>query len=128
MSNLIPLSKLFGNPIKSDPKLSPDGKRFAYLANSEAGVLNVFVQSVGEDDAKQISNDTHRGVRMYEWAKNNTHILYKQARSSAKRNMKKNSNRFFSGYRIWKFIRTLQQIRLHIQDGHSQRISLFWSD
>jgi hypothetical protein len=79
MSKLIPLSKLFGNPSKSDPKLSPDGKRFAYLANSEGGVLNVFVQSVGEDNAKQISNDTHRGIRIYEWAENNTHILYKQA-------------------------------------------------
>jgi hypothetical protein len=80
MAELIPLSKLFGNPDKSDPKLSPDGKRFAYLANSDKGVLNVFVQTIGEKEAKQISNDTHRGIRIYEWAKNNTHILYKQVK------------------------------------------------
>ena len=81
MSELIPLSKLFGNPDKTEPKLSPDGKRFAYLANSDKGVLNVFVQNVGEKEAKQISNDTHRGIRIYQWAKNNTHILYKQVRT-----------------------------------------------
>jgi hypothetical protein len=26
----------------------------------------------------QVTNDTHRGVRMYEWAKNNRHLLYMQ--------------------------------------------------
>jgi Tol biopolymer transport system component len=78
MATLIPLSKLFGNPDKADPKLSPDGKRFAYLANSSKGVLNVFVQNIGDAEAKQISNDEHRGIRVYQWAKNNTHILYKQ--------------------------------------------------
>eukprot|EP00961_Rhodomonas_salina_P107884 1452804-Rhodomonas_salina.1 len=98
------VSKLFGNPEKSSPTISPDGKRFAYLANSDKGVrflsryallvvlsvqivdgsgrqvLNIFVQTVGAEDAKQVTNDTHRGIRFYEWANNNRHILFKQAR------------------------------------------------
>jgi hypothetical protein len=75
---VIPQSVLFGNPDKAEPKLSPDGTQYAYLANSEKGVLNVFVQKVGEDKAKQVTNDTHRGIRMFEWAKNNKSVLYLQ--------------------------------------------------
>ncbi|KAJ1468082.1 hypothetical protein T484DRAFT_1856563 [Baffinella frigidus] len=82
LPELIPQSKLFGNPDKAEPKISPDGKRYAYLArylaSSDKGVLNVFVQAVGGDAPKQVTNDTHRGVRMYEWAKNNRHLLYMQ--------------------------------------------------
>lgn len=75
---VIPQSVLFGNPDKAEPKLSPDGTQYAYLANSEKGVLNVFVQKVGEDKATQVTNDTHRGIRMFEWAKNNKSVLYLQ--------------------------------------------------
>ena len=78
LPDIIPQSVLFGNPDKAEPKISPDGKKYAYLANSEKGVLNVFVQALGEDKAKQITNDTHRGIRMFEWAKNNKCVLYLQ--------------------------------------------------
>ena len=39
---LIPRDVLFGNPDKASPKISPDGKRLAYLAPDE-GVLHVWV-------------------------------------------------------------------------------------
>jgi hypothetical protein len=67
LPELIPQAVLFGNPDKAEPKLSPDGAKYAYLANSDKGVLNVFVQKLGEENAKQITNDTHRGIRMFEW-------------------------------------------------------------
>ena len=68
LPDVIPQSVLFGNPDKAEPKLSPDGRTYAYLANSDKGVLNVFVQALDAGSsaaaAKQITNDTHRGERM----------------------------------------------------------------
>lgn len=64
LPDVIPQSVLFGNPDKAEPKLSPDGRKYAYLANSDKGVLNVFVQSLDAGaEAKQITDDTHRGIR-----------------------------------------------------------------
>ncbi|MCK5394215.1 MAG: hypothetical protein KAI91_07735, partial [Candidatus Omnitrophica bacterium] len=57
---LIPRDILFGNPVKTSPKLSPDGKKMAYLAPSEE-VLNVWVKTIGEDNDKMVTNDTNRG-------------------------------------------------------------------
>ena len=42
---LIPREVLFGNPEKAQPRLSPGGKRLAYLAPVD-GVLNVWVGPV----------------------------------------------------------------------------------
>jgi hypothetical protein len=41
MTELIPQSKFFGNPDKSEPKISPDGKRYAYLASSQEKGVSV---------------------------------------------------------------------------------------
>ena len=41
-TSLIPREVLFGNPERTSPKISPDGRRIAYLA-PVAGVLNVWV-------------------------------------------------------------------------------------
>ncbi|HEY0129703.1 MAG TPA: hypothetical protein VGB40_11095, partial [Rubrobacteraceae bacterium] len=43
---LIPREVLFGNPEKAQPRLSPDGRRLAYLAPVD-GILNVWVGPVG---------------------------------------------------------------------------------
>ena len=71
MTERIPLEVLFGNPVRTGPKLSPDGKRMAYLAPKD-GVLNVFV------DDEPVTNDTVRGIRQYYWAYDNRHLLYLQ--------------------------------------------------
>ncbi len=73
---LIPRSVLFGNPIKTSPRVSPDGKRMAYLAPVN-NVLNVWVGSVG-GDFQPVTQDTERGIRAYTWAHDNKHILYIQ--------------------------------------------------
>jgi dipeptidyl aminopeptidase/acylaminoacyl peptidase len=74
---LIPRKILFGNPEKTNPQISPDGTRMAYLAPVN-GVLNVWVGTVGQDDYQPVTKDTDRGVRFYFWAADNQHIMYIQ--------------------------------------------------
>jgi hypothetical protein len=52
---LIPRKVLFGNPEKTAPQISPDGKRLVYLAPVN-GVLNVWVKTVGKNDDQPVSN------------------------------------------------------------------------
>lgn len=74
---IIPRKVLFGNPVKTSPRISPDGKRMAYLAPVN-DVLNVWVGTVGGDDYQPVTQDTERGIRFYTWAADNQHILYIQ--------------------------------------------------
>ncbi len=76
---LIPRKELFGNPEKASPSLSPNGKKLAYLAPDEKGVLNVYVKDLTTDapDVK-VTSDTKRGVRVYFWNYDNNQILYLQ--------------------------------------------------
>ncbi len=75
---LIPRDTLFGNPEKVSPKLSPDGTRLAYVAPNAKNVLQVWVGTVGEDDAKPVTADEKRGIRQYGWAENSKVVLYLQ--------------------------------------------------
>jgi len=76
---LVPLKVLFGNPEKTSPDLSPDATRLAYLAPSVGkDVLNVWVKTIGKDDDRQVTNDTHRGIRSFFWAECGEFILYLQ--------------------------------------------------
>jgi dipeptidyl aminopeptidase/acylaminoacyl peptidase len=75
---LIPRDLLFGNPERTSPGLSPDGKRLAWLAPDTNNVLQVWVQTIGKDDQKIVTADKKRGIRQYFWAKNNRVLLYLQ--------------------------------------------------
>src|SRR5688572_24855696 len=75
---LVPRKAFFGNPEKARVRLSPDGKRLAFVAPVD-GVLNVWVSP--DDDpskAKPVTFDKHRGVVNYSWAFTSQHILYTQ--------------------------------------------------
>ncbi len=74
---LIPRNVLFGNPVKTSPRISPDGKRMSYLAPVN-DVLNVWVGTTGGDDYRPVTQDKERGIRAYIWAADNKHILYIQ--------------------------------------------------
>jgi dipeptidyl aminopeptidase/acylaminoacyl peptidase len=77
LPDLIPLDILFGNPERSEPRISPDGTKLAYLAPDE-GVLNVWVGAVGSQEFKPVTHDRLRGIHQYEWAYDGRHILYLQ--------------------------------------------------
>lgn len=75
---LIPREVLFGNPDKASAQLSPDGKYLSFLAPVN-GVMNVWVGPVDKHaDAKTVTKDTDRGIRVYNWAYTNQHVLYMQ--------------------------------------------------
>jgi dipeptidyl aminopeptidase/acylaminoacyl peptidase len=77
MVDLIPREVLFGNPERLAPAVSPDGRRVAYVAPVD-GVLNVWVGTLGGDDAAPVSSDRERGVRSFAWCPDNRHIVYPQ--------------------------------------------------
>ncbi len=74
---LIPRQVIFGNPEKSDPQISPDGAKLAYLAPVN-DVLNVWVRTIGTEDDKAVTKDDNRGIRDYFWAADSKHIMYLQ--------------------------------------------------
>jgi dipeptidyl aminopeptidase/acylaminoacyl peptidase len=75
---LIPRDLLFGNPERTSPSLSPDGKRLAWLAPDTNNVLQVWVKTIGKEDDKIVTADKKRGIREYVWAKDNRTLLYLQ--------------------------------------------------
>lgn len=74
---LIPREVLFGNPEKTSPQISPDGKRLTYIAPHE-GVLNVWLRTIGQEDDRVITQDKKRGIRTQFWAEDSQHMLYLQ--------------------------------------------------
>ena len=75
---LIPRAVLFGNPEKSSPQISPDGRWLAYLAPDDRGVLNVWVRTLGQDDDRVVTADKKRGIHFFLWQGDSEHILYLQ--------------------------------------------------
>jgi dipeptidyl aminopeptidase/acylaminoacyl peptidase len=77
-ATLIPRSVLFGNPDRLSPRVSPDGKRIAFLAPSD-GVMNVWVGPA--DDvaaAKPVTQEKTRAIRRYFWTYTSDHVVYLQ--------------------------------------------------
>ncbi len=77
---LIPRKMLFGNPERTEVRLSHDGERIAYLAPVD-GVMNVWVAPVDSvEGARPVTRDTDRGIRMYGWTYNPGYLVYVQDR------------------------------------------------
>mmetsp|Transcript_11794 Transcript_11794/g.12965 ORF Transcript_11794/g.12965 Transcript_11794/m.12965 type:complete len:635 (-) Transcript_11794:50-1954(-) len=76
---LIPRDILFGNPKKSQASISPDGKTLSFLAPSDKGVLNVWVQPIDKSkEPVMVTNDTKRGIRSYTFTYDSNKLLYVQ--------------------------------------------------
>jgi dipeptidyl aminopeptidase/acylaminoacyl peptidase len=75
---LIPRTILFGNPERTQPRISPDGKRLAWIAPDEKNVLQVWVKTLGKEDARKVTADPKRGIRRYVWAHDDRTLLYMQ--------------------------------------------------
>jgi len=77
-TRLIPRAALFGNPVRAQARLSPDGRYMSFLAPRN-GVLNVWLAPFGQlGAAKPITDDRKRGIRQHFWADDNRHVLFIQ--------------------------------------------------
>ena len=78
LTPLIPREILFGNPERTKPKISPDGKYLAYIAPDDKNVLQVWVQTIGKQDDRQVTAEQKRGIRMYLWTYKPDQLIYLQ--------------------------------------------------
>ena len=75
---LIERSKLFGNPVKANGRISPDGKWLSFTAPRD-GVLNIWVAPVGDiNAAKPLTNERERPIRQYFWSPDSSRVLFIQ--------------------------------------------------
>ncbi|TLY77608.1 MAG: S9 family peptidase [Gammaproteobacteria bacterium] len=75
---LIPRAALFGNPVRTQARLSPEGRYLSFLAPRD-GVMNVWLAQPGAlPAAKPITNDRKRGIRQHFWAEDARHVLFLQ--------------------------------------------------
>jgi len=79
-STLIPRKVLFGNPDRTQVRISPDGNYLTYIAPYK-NVLNLWLQPLNPaGEAILLTHDTGRGVQGYSWAYDNQNLLYIQDR------------------------------------------------
>ncbi len=76
---LIPRAVIFGNPERAGGQVSPDGKYLSFLAPRD-GVLNIWVVERGRPlaEARPLTNEKTRPIRIYAWAANAQDIVYTQ--------------------------------------------------
>ncbi len=76
---LIPRAAIFGNPERAGAQISPDGKNISFLAPRD-GVMNIWVVERGKPlaDARPLTNEKLRPIRIYYWAANSEDVLYSQ--------------------------------------------------
>src|SRR3954463_1363631 len=75
---LIERTKLFGNPVKANGRISPDGKWLSWTAPRD-GVLNLWVAPVDNPDAaRAMTNERERPVRQYFWSPDSKRVLFIQ--------------------------------------------------
>jgi dipeptidyl aminopeptidase/acylaminoacyl peptidase len=78
MAALIARAALFGNPLRTQARLSPDGRYISFLAPRD-GVLNVWLAPFCDlAAARPITADQTRGIREHYWAPTGRHVLYLQ--------------------------------------------------
>ncbi|MDZ5648282.1 S9 family peptidase [Nitrospirillum sp. BR 11828] len=73
---LIERAKFFGNPSRTQAKLSPDGKWLSWIAPRD-GVLNIWVAPASDPTkAKALTAEKVRPIRQYFWAPDGKMILF----------------------------------------------------
>lgn len=77
MPPLIPREVLLANPKRSQPALSPDGTRIAYLAPNERDALQIWVRTLGQTDDRCVTA-ARRSIQNYKWGWDSNLILYAQ--------------------------------------------------
>ena len=73
---IIERTVLFGNPLRFQGRLSPDGTKMSFRAPLN-GVMNIWVGDRGDfSSVKAITKDTGRGIPAHFWALDSQHVLY----------------------------------------------------
>ena len=73
---LIPRATFFGNPERTQGRISPDGSKMSFMAPLD-GVLNVWVGSLGDfASVEPVTDDKLRGISQHQWALNGRNVLY----------------------------------------------------
>jgi len=73
---LIPREILFGNPARTDPKVSPDGSQLSWLAPDKSNTLNVWTSALDGTHAHCVTNETGDPIEWYTWDGDGKHVLY----------------------------------------------------
>ncbi|MEM8816561.1 MAG: S9 family peptidase [Pseudomonadota bacterium] len=77
-ADLIPRSLIFGNPDRTQARISPNGGWVSWLAPSD-GVMNVWVAPADDlDSARVVTNDSYRGIQQHFWAPNSEYVYFIQ--------------------------------------------------
>lgn len=75
-TTLIPRDVLFGNPVKANARISPDGKWLSWTAPVD-GVMNIWVAPATDPNAaKAVTSEKNRPIRSYFWAPDSSSVLY----------------------------------------------------
>lgn len=73
---LIERNKLFGNPSRTNGRLSPDGKWLSWTAPRD-GVMNLWVAPTADPaKARPLTDEKKRPIRSYFWAPDSSMILF----------------------------------------------------
>ena len=73
---LIDRAELFGNPVASQGRISPDGEWVSWIAPDE-GVMNVWVApAANPEDGSVITDDRHRGISNHFWSTDSKYVMF----------------------------------------------------
>ncbi|MGB7420067.1 MAG: S9 family peptidase [Erythrobacter sp.] len=74
--DLIDRDDLFGNPVASQGRISPDGEWVSWIAPDD-GVMNVWVAPAADPDAgKVITDDRGRGISNHFWSSDSQYVMF----------------------------------------------------
>lgn len=74
--DLIDRADLFGNPVASQGRISPDGEWVSWIAPDE-GVMNVWVAPASNPSSGTVvTNDRHRGISNHLWSVDSKYVLF----------------------------------------------------
>lgn len=84
----IPLRTLFGNPDKTKPLISPDGKSLSFLGKYKNNALNIWLEPIEENPSKPVllTKDLNRGILGHFWSFDNEHILFLKDENGSENN------------------------------------------
>ena len=73
---LIERTKLFGNPFRTQGRLSPDGKWLSWIAPRD-GVMNIWVAPANDPSkAKALTAETTRPIRQHFWSPDSSMVMF----------------------------------------------------